>query len=235
MSNPAANELMDPIPALRGGLIVSCQAGPLDPLHGPEFMAAMARAAAIGGAIAIRANGPEDVAAIRDAVALPIIGIWKVDVPGVGVRITPSIEQARAVAAAGASIIALDATDRERMDGLAAVEWITMVRHETGLPVMADVSSYEEGLMAESAGADLVATTLAGYVDGAPSSDGPDLDLVARLAPDLQVPLIAEGRLSTPQEAARALALGAYAVVIGNAITRPEWITARFVAALHDR
>jgi putative N-acetylmannosamine-6-phosphate epimerase len=198
-------------------------------------MAAMARAAAIGGAIAIRANGPEDVAAIRDAVALPIIGIWKVDVPGVGVRITPSIEQARAVAAAGASIIALDATDRERMDGLAAVEWITMVRHETGLPVMADVSSYEEGLMAESAGADLVATTLAGYVDGAPSSDGPDLDLVARLAPDLQVPLIAEGRLSTPQEAARALALGAYAVVIGNAITRPEWITARFVAALHDR
>jgi N-acylglucosamine-6-phosphate 2-epimerase len=101
---------------------------------------------------------------------------------------------------------------------------------------MADVSSLEEGLMAEMAGANLVATTLAGYVDSSsPSTDGPDLELVANLAPRLTVPLIAEGRISTPQEAAHAMALGAYAVVIGHAITRPEWITARFVAALHGR
>jgi N-acylglucosamine-6-phosphate 2-epimerase len=196
----------------------------------------MARAAAVGGAVAIRANGPDDIAAIRAAVDLPIVGIWKVDIPGLGVRITPTIEHAQAVAAAGASIIAVDATDRARTDGVAAAEWIALVRRKTGLPVMADVSSLEEGLMAEMAGANLVATTLAGYVDSSsPSTDGPDLELVANLAPRLTVPLIAEGRISTPQEAAHAMALGAYAVVIGHAITRPEWITARFVAALHGR
>jgi putative N-acetylmannosamine-6-phosphate epimerase len=227
--------LADPISRLAGGVIVSCQAGPEDPLHGPPFMAAMARAAAAGGAVAIRANGPEDIAAIRAAVALPIIGIWKVDLPGLGVRITPDIEHARAVAAAGASIIALDATDRSRPDGVAAADRIALVRRETGLPVMADVSSLEEGLMAEAAGADLVATTLAGYTDGLPASPGPDLDLVARLAPRLRVPLIAEGRISTPEEAAEAIARGAYAVVVGHAITRPESITARFVAALPPR
>jgi putative N-acetylmannosamine-6-phosphate epimerase len=225
----------DPISLLAGGLIVSCQAGSEDPLHGPTLMAAMARAAALGGAAAIRANGPEDIAAIRAAVELPIIGIWKVDMPGLGIRITPEIEHAKAVAAAGASIIAFDATDRARNDGLAAAEWIARVRSETGLLVMADVSTFEEGLMAEAAGADLVATTLAGYVNRSPSSDGPDLDLVARLAPKLRVPLVAEGRISTPDQAAQALALGAYAVVIGHAITRPEWITARFVAALRGR
>ena len=178
---------------------------------------------------------PEDIREIRAAVELPIIGIWKVDVPGFGIRITPEVEHARAVADAGASIIAFDATDRARIDGLSAAEWIGQVRAETALPVMADVSSYEEGLIAEAAGANLVATTLAGYVDGTSAEDGPDLDLVSRLALALQVPLIAEGRISTPDEGARAIALGAFAVVIGHAITRPEWITARFVAALRDR
>jgi N-acylglucosamine-6-phosphate 2-epimerase len=198
-------------------------------------MAAMARAAAAGGAVAIRANGPQDIAAIRSVVALPIIGIYKVDLPGLGIRITPDIEHARAVAAAGASIIALDATDRARPDGMDAADRIALVRRETRLPVMADVSSLEEGLMAEAAGADLVATTLAGYTNGLPASAGPDLNLVAELAPRLRVPLIAEGRISTPEEAAMAIAMGAYAVVVGHAITRPESITARFVAALRQR
>lgn len=232
----SAVNLMQPIPLLTGRLIVSCQAGPNDPFHGPAFMAAMAKAAALGGAVAIRADGPADIAAIHEAVELPIIGIFKVDIPGLGVRITPDVEHARAVAAAGASIIAVDATDRARIDGMETADWIALVRRETGLPVMADVSTFDEGVMAASAGADLVATTLSGYVEGAPSAgDGPDLDLVAKLAPSLPVPLIAEGRISTPMEAARAIDLGAYAVVIGNAITRPEWITARFVAALRDR
>jgi N-acylglucosamine-6-phosphate 2-epimerase len=229
------SHLGDPISRLAGGVIVSCQAGPEDSLHGPPFMAAMARAAAVGGAVAIRANSPPDIAAIRAAVALPIIGIWKVDLPGLGIRITPDIEHARAVAAAGASIIALDATDRAGPDGMAAADRIALVRRDTRLPVMADVSSLEEGLMAEAAGADLVATTLAGYTDRLPASAGPDLDLVAKLAPRLGVPLIAEGRISTPEEAAMAIAMGAYAVVVGQAITRPESITARFVAAVRQR
>jgi N-acylglucosamine-6-phosphate 2-epimerase len=198
-------------------------------------MAAMARSAADGGAVAIRANGPDDIAAIRAIVDLPIIGIWKVDLPGFGVRITPALEHARAVAAAGASIIALDATDRHRSDGVAVVDLIERVRGETGLPVMADVSTVDEGLIAEQAGADLIATTLAGYTDGEPVSPGPDLDLVAELASQLHVPVIAEGRISTPAEAAQAIARGAYAVVVGQAITKPEWITARFVAALISR
>lgn len=227
--------LAEPLARLAGGIIVSCQAGPADPLHGPTFMAAMARAAAAGGAVAIRADGPDDIVAIGAVVELPIIGIWKVALPGLGVRITPAVEHARAVAAAGASIIALDATDRARSDGMAVAELIARVRAETGLPVMADVSTIGEALRAEQAGADLIATTLAGYTDGAPMSAGPDLELVARLAPLLHVPMIAEGRISTPDEAAQAIANGAFAVVVGHAITRPEWITARFVRALHSR
>ena len=222
----SGSALAEPIPFLAGGVIVSCQAGPEDPLFGPTLMPAMARAAAKGGAVAIRANGPGDIAAIRAAVSLPIIGLWKVDVPGLGVRITPNVEHARAVAAAGTSIIALDATARARSDGSSVADLIA------GLPVLADVSTVDEGLAAQDSGADLIATTLAGYTDGAPSSAGPDLQLVAELAPRLHVPLIAEGRIATPDEAARAIALGAYAVVVGHAITRPEWITARFVAAL---
>jgi N-acylglucosamine-6-phosphate 2-epimerase len=225
---------IDAIRSLAGGIIVSCQASPADPLHGPAFMAAMARSAADGGAVAIRANGPDDIVAIRAVVDLPIIGIWKVDLPGLGIRITPALEHARAVAAAGASIIALDATDRHRSDGVPVAELIERVRFETGLPVMADVSTVGEGLIAEQAGADLIATTLAGYTDGEPVSPGPDLHLVAELASRLHVPLIAEGRISTPAEAAQAIARGAYAVVVGRAITKPEWITARFVAALRS-
>jgi N-acylglucosamine-6-phosphate 2-epimerase len=227
--------LVDTIAHLADGLIVSCQAGPDDPLFGSGVMAMMARAAAAGGAVAIRANGAEDIASIRAAVDLPIIGIWKVDVPGFGVRITPELAHARTVAAAGASIIALDATDRARSDGLAAAELIKRVRAETGLPVMADVSSVDEGLIAQEAGADLIATTLAGYTTGSAAPAGPDLDLVSALALRVDVPVIAEGRISTPEEAVRALRAGAYAVVVGHAITRPEWITARFVTALRAR
>jgi N-acylglucosamine-6-phosphate 2-epimerase len=220
---------------LAGGIIVSCQASPEDPLHGPRFMAAMARAAVMGGAVAIRANGPDDIAAIRRVVSVPIIGIWKVDLLGFDVRITPTIAQARAVADAGATIIALDATDRPHPGVGSVAELIDLVRAETGLPVMADVSSVAEGLAAELAGAELVATTLSGYTDGEPLTGSPDLELVERLAPLLHVPLVAEGRISTPDQAARAISLGAFAVVVGNAVTRPEWITERFVRAVNPR
>ncbi len=223
------------VTSLAGGVIVSCQAGRGDALYGPALMAAMARAAVAGGAVAIRANGPDDIAAIRKAVDVPIIGIWKVDVPGHGIWITPALEHARAVAEAGASIIALDATSRARPDGLGAAELIDQVHSEIGLPVMADIASLEEALAAQDAGADLVATTLAGYTDVEATTDGPDLGLVAKIAPRLRVPLVAEGRISTPEQAAAAIALGAYAVVVGQAITRPEWITAQFVAALRSR
>jgi N-acylglucosamine-6-phosphate 2-epimerase len=223
------------VSSLAGGIIVSCQAGPGDPLHGPAFMAAMARAAVSGGAVAIRANGPADIAAIRKVVSVPIIGLWKDDIEGFDVRITPTAAHAREVAAAGASIIALDATDRARPDGVSAADLIGQARADTDLPVLADVSSVPEALAAQDAGADLIATTLSGYTGDAPATGSPDLELVERLAPLLRVPLIAEGRIATPEQAARALELGAYAVVVGHAVTRPEWITRRFVAATRGR
>ena len=98
----------------RGALVVSCQARADNPLHGSSYMAAMARAAAQGGAGGIRANGPGDIAAIRAVLDLPIIGLFKRDDPGFAVSITPDFAAAEAVVAAGADIVAIDATGRPR-------------------------------------------------------------------------------------------------------------------------
>jgi len=214
---------------LHHGLIVSCQAELGEPFHGARYMAVMAKAAQAGGAAGIRANGVGDIIAIRSAVNLPVIGIYKEDLPGFDVRITPSLKRAREIAAAGAEIIALDATQRPHPDGLDLAERIRTVHREIGRPVMADISTLEEGLAAEIAGADLIATTLSGYTEYSPARDGPDLILVERLAKKLKIPLVAEGRIVTPEQAREALRLGAFAVVVGGAITRPQWIVEQFV------
>lgn len=217
---------------LRGGLIVSCQALPEEPLHGSHIMAAMARAATAGGAVGIRANTPEDIAAIRQAVDLPIIGLWKEDLPGYTVRITPTVEHARRLATAGADILAIDATARPHPDGLALADRVSTIHHDTGRPILADVATLEEGIAAQQAGADLVSTTLSGYTEYSLSREDPDYELVQQMAAHLSVPVIAEGRVAMPEQAARLLALGAFAVVVGGAITRPQQITARFVAGI---
>ena len=215
---------------LRGGLVVSCQAQPGDPLHGPTFMAAMARAAVAGGAVGIRAEGPPDVRAVRQAVDVPVVGLWKQG--ATGVYITPTVDHARAVAEAGAQIVAIDATGRPRPDGSTMPEVVAGLRRTHHCLVMSDVSTVAEGVAAAAAGADLVATTLAGYTPYSRRGPGPDLELVAALAARVEVPVVAEGRIATPQEARAALDAGAWAVVVGGAITRPELITARFVAGL---
>lgn len=218
--------------ALRGGLIVSCQARPDNPLHGPSFMAAMARAASGAGALGLRMNGPEDIRAARAAVDLPIIGLYKRPYDDCQVVITPTFAEAEAVAASGAAVIALDATGRRRPDGVSLADLIARIRSELGLPVLADASGIEDGLAAEVAGADVVATTLSGYVDpGAPPED-PDFDLVAALAARVRVPVIAEGRIKTPAQAREALDRGAFAVVVGTAITNPREIARGFAQAL---
>ena len=217
---------------LRGGLIVSCQALPGEALFGAHHMAALARAAQDGGAVGIRANSPADIAAIRAAVSLPIVGLWKADAPGFDVYITPRLSDALAVAEAGADMIAVDATDRPRPDAQSAGAFIQLVMRETGRPVLADVATDAEALAAQDAGAAAVSTTLSGYAPGSPQLDGPDLELVRRLAPRLHVPLLAEGRIGTPAEARAALDAGAWAVVVGGAITRPAQITQKFVTAL---
>jgi N-acylglucosamine-6-phosphate 2-epimerase len=237
-SNSAQPDYLEKLPGilaqLRGGLIVSCQAEVGEPLYGSSHMVVMAVAAELGGAVGIRANYPEDIAAIRRAVRLPIIGIYKIDIPGYAVRVTPTVESAIAVARAGADIIAFDCTSRPHPDGLHRDEHIRLIHYETHCPVMADISTYAEGLAAQEAGADLVATTLSGYTTDTPTPDAPDLELLRKLASDLSVPVIAEGRISTPAQAAEAIHLGAFAVVVGSAITRPAWITTRFVKGMSE-
>ncbi len=221
------------IAVVSGRLIVSCQALPGEPLHGSEIMARMAIAARAGGAAAIRANSPADIAAIRRVVDCPIVGLYKVDVPGFDVYITPRLQDAVAVAEAGADVIALDATGRDHPEGTTA-ELIAAVKAATGLPVMADISTDDEAIAARAAGADFVSTTMSGYTPYSLQQAAPDIDLVRRLAAELgpDYPLIAEGRISTPEQMRAALDAGATAVVVGGAITRPQQITERFVRAL---
>ncbi len=219
---------------LRGGLVVSCQATALDIISGPDMMALMARSAELGGAVGIRANGPADIATIRRAVKLPIIGIFKQDFPGLGIRITPSLEAARAIVQAGADIVALDATRRGAEEGrLPAADLIRRVKAELGVPVMADIATFEEGVAAAEAGADIVATTLSGYTAYSPTAKHPDFALVEHLVKAIRVPVIPEGRITTPAEARHMFDLGVYAVVVGSMITRPRWITQHYVDAIH--
>ncbi|WP_326700686.1 N-acetylmannosamine-6-phosphate 2-epimerase [Streptomyces sp. NBC_01754] len=214
---------------LRGRLIVSCQAPPGDPMRETSTLVRLALSAVAGGGSAIRANEPEVVAAIVEAVDLPVIGLWKDG--DTGVYITPTVRHALAVVAAGAAVVAADATDRPRPDGSAFADLVGAV-HAAGALVMADVSTLAEGIAAAGQGADFVSTTLSGYVPGTPEQTGPDLDLVTSLSAAVSVPVVAEGRINTPEEAAEALARGAHSVVVGTAITAPTALTSRFVAGL---
>lgn len=218
------------VEALRGGLVVSCQAYPGEPMRTPDTMCRVAQAAARGGAVAIRAQGLEDIAAIRQAVDLPLIGLWKDGDDDV--FITPTLEHALSVVRAGAHVVALDGTDRPRPDGRSLGETISAVHKLTGALVMADCSTFDEGVAAAAAGADLVGTTLAGYTAYTTKSEGPDVALVSDLAAALDVPVIAEGRVHTPAHAAAAMRAGAHAVVVGTAITHPTTITSWFAAAV---
>ena len=218
--------------AVKGKLIVSCQALEDEPLHGAEVMAKMALAAKIGGAAAIRANGPADVRAIKRMVDLPVIGLYKQG--DSGVYITPTFAAAAEIAEAGADIIALDCTERPRPDGLPVGELIERIHRDLKRPTFADVSTLNEAQAAAAAGVAMAAPTLSGYTEDSPAQEGPDFDLLARMIEALAVPVIAEGRIHSPAQARRALELGAWAVVVGSAITRPRTITARFVRALID-
>lgn len=215
--------------ALQGGVVVSCQAYPGEPMRDPETMARVAESAALGGAAGIRAQGTDDLSRIRPVTSLPLIGLIKDGTEGI--VITPTLEHALAVARTGADVVALDATGRARPDGSTFAEVVRAVHEETGALVMADVATADEGLAAEEAGADIVATTLAGHTPYTHRTEGPDLDLVAGLSARLERPLVAEGRFDDPGHVSRAFRLGAFAVVVGTAITHPITLTRRFVAA----
>lgn len=219
----------DAFAGLQGQLIVSCQAREGEPMAGPSFIRAMALSVIGGGAKGVRIEGPEDIRAVAAVTDVPIIGLWKRGREGV--YITPTLDSARQVAAAGASVVAIDGTARPRPDGLTLAQTIAAL-HDHGATVMADVSTLAEGLAAVEAGADVVGSTLSGYTPYSAIQPGPDLPLVAELAGRLEIPVLAEGRIATPDQARAALQGGAYAVVVGGAITRPAQITAGFAAAL---
>ncbi|WP_163528938.1 N-acetylmannosamine-6-phosphate 2-epimerase [Halobacillus ihumii] len=215
-------------------LIVSCQALEDEPLHGSYIMSKMALAAKQGGASGIRANTVVDIQAIKKEVDLPIIGIIKKDFPNSKVYITPTISEVEALYQEGVDIIAFDATNQQRPDGKSLPEFFTEVKaNYPDQLFMADVSTLEEGVEAERAGVDIVAPTLAGYTSY--SQGAVPLELVRQLVAGLSVPVIAEGNFDTPEKAKQALELGAHAVVVGSAITRPQLITEKFAGAVKEK
>lgn len=193
-------------------------------------MARFAIAAERGGAAGIRANGVADITAIRRVTSLPIFGIEKRIQHDGRILITPSLEDARSLVAAGATVVAVECTARAQRFG--ALGLIPHIRSELSVPVMADIATPEEAVAAENAGADLVATTMRGYTDDTFSSAGFEPEFVKDLVARLTVPILAEGRVQTPEEAVSALRAGAFAVIVGSAITRPELVTSRFTSAL---
>ncbi|GAB3794616.1 N-acetylmannosamine-6-phosphate 2-epimerase [Humibacter antri] len=230
MTNPHPPALVE---SLRGRLVVSCQAYPGEPLRTPEAMLGMALAAERGGAVGIRAQGLDDIRLITSQVHLPMIGLLKVS--GDDVFITPTLDDALAVVAAGSQVVAIDGTRRARPDRRTLAETVEALHEQTDALVMADCGSLDDALAAQDSGADIVGTTLAGYTGERAKTHGPDLELIAELAPRLTVPLIAEGRIHTPADARAALDAGAFSVVVGTAITHPTTITSWFVDALKER
>lgn len=219
------------IEAIKGGLVVSCQAYPGEPLRHPETMAQMAMAAVEGGAVGIRCQGLSDIAAIKGQVEVPVIGIWKDGREGV--YITPTLRHARCCASAGADIVAIDATGRPRPDGRTYADTVRAL-HDEGIVVMADCGSFADAERAVEAGSDIISTTLSGYTGERKKTDGPDFDLLRRMVVAFgdATPVLCEGRIHTPDQLTQAMSMGAWAAVVGTAITHPTSITRWFAARM---
>lgn len=219
------------IDAIKGRLVVSCQAYPGEAMRHPETMAQVAQACVKGGAAAIRVQGIEDIRATAAVVDVPVIGLWKDGAEGV--YITPTLRHALACAEAGAQVVAIDATSRPRPDGSTFADIVKGLKEaRPDVLVMADCGSLDDCLRAEADGADLIGTTLAGYSEDRPRTDGPDLELVRDAVRHCTRPVIVEGRVHTVDQARAVMAEGAWAVCVGTAITHPTTITGWFAEAV---
>ena len=218
--------------ALRGRLIVSCQAPDGDPFRDSGCIARFAVAAERGGAAGIRTNSADDIAAVRSVTALPVFGIQKRMQADGKILITPTYEDACSLVQAGATVVAVECTVRAQRFGALAL--VKRIRAELQVPVMADIATLEEAVAAQEAGADMVASTMRGYTDETHSVRVFERSFIAALAARLTIPVLAEGRVQSPEQAVEALAAGAFAVIVGAAITRPEAITSRFADAMRS-
>lgn len=227
--------LSEILEATKGSIIVSCQALPSEPLYCEEMslMPFMAQAAKQAGSKCIRTSSIRDVVEIKKVTGLPVIGLVKRVVEGYESYITPTMKEVDDLVAVDSDIVALDCTQRKRGDGTTINEFIAQIKEKyPDIVLMADVSTFEEGVNAQNCGVDLVGTTLSGYTDYSPKVDGPDFALVERLVNALTIPVIAEGKVHYPDQAKKMLEIGAHAVVVGGAITRPLEIAQRFYKAI---
>lgn len=227
--------LSEILEATKGSIIVSCQALPSEPLYCEEMslMPFMAQAAKQAGSKCIRTSSIRDVVEIKKVTGLPVIGLVKCVVEGYESYITPTMKEVDDLVAVDSDIVALDCTQRKRGDGTTINEFIAQIKEKyPDIVLMADVSTFEEGVNAQNCGVDLVGTTLSGYTDYSPKVDGPDFALVERLVNALTIPVIAEGKVHYPDQAKKMLEIGAHAVVVGGAITRPLEIAQRFYKAI---
>ncbi len=221
------------IEQIKGGLIVSVQAYPGEPLRNPETMALMARACELGGAAAIRCQGLSDISAIKGRVDIPVIGLWKEGHEGV--YITPTLRHALACVNAGCDVVAIDATDRPRPDGRTFAETVEAVRAQAETLIMADCMTIDDIRNAVACGCDLVSTTLSHNKPAIETTldEGPDIALLQQATSEFPgLPIICEGHVHTPADAKAAIDAGAWAVVVGTAITHPTSLTSWFTAAI---
>ena len=218
-------------------MIISCQAIPGEPLYleDDSVMYLMARAAKRAGTPAIRTSSIRDVAAIKKETGLPVIGLVKINYPGYDSYITPTMKEVDDLVAVGSDVVALDCTLRKRGDGTTINEFIAQIRQKyPDIILMADISNYEEGINAWKCGVDIVGTTMSGYTDYTSKKDEPDYELMTRLAADIDIPVIGEGKIHYPDQAVKALQTGIWSIVVGGAITRPLEIAQRFMKAIDE-
>lgn len=199
------------VEALKGKLIVSCQALPHEPLHSSFIMGRMAVAAKEGGAVGIRANTKEDIAEIQSQVDLPIIGIVKRDYEDSKVYITPTMKEIEELMEVKPEIIAMDATGALRPGGVTLDDFFREVKEKYPDQLfMADCSTVEEALHADELGFDFVSPTMVGYTEqsqGLRIADN-DFEIIREILAKAKHRVIAEGNINTPEKAKRVIELG---------------------------
>lgn len=221
------------ISRLKNGLIVSCQAEGDSPFNSPEGVTMFAKAAVEGGAVGIRSEGIENIKVILKSVSVPVIGLIKSKFEDGSVRITGSFSDVKDLSFIGCPIIAIDGTFRKR-EGLTGPEFIRRIKTEFNTLIMADVAKEDEAVECEQAGADIISTTLNGYTPDTVNDKihSPNFELVKALVNKIKKPIVAEGRINSPEAAKKIIELGAFAVVVGTAITRPHIVTSWYSDAI---